>query len=65
MLIQSCVDPGQFYIISYGSANIGDFITVRLVPGGPAVGGCFEVISLITGLITRIVHTVYTDCTCT
>ena len=65
MLIQSCVDPGQFYIIAYGSANIGDFITVRLVPGGPAVGGCFEVISLITGLITRIVHTVYTDCTCT
>ena len=65
MLIQSCVDPGQFYIISYGSANIGDFITVRLVPGGPAVGGCFEVVSLITGLITRIVHTVYTDCTCT
>jgi hypothetical protein len=65
MLIQSCVDPGQFYIISYGSANIGDFITVRLVPGGPAVGGCFEVISLITGLITRIVHTVYSDCTCT
>jgi hypothetical protein len=65
MLIQSCVDPGQFYIISYGSANIGDFITVRLVPGGPAVGGCFQVISLITGLITRIVHTVYTDCTCT
>ena len=64
MLIQSCV-TGQFYIISYGSANIGDFITVRLVPGGPAVGGCFEVISLITGLITRIVHTVYTDCTCT
>jgi hypothetical protein len=64
MLIQSCVS-GQFYIISYGSANIGDFITVRLVPGGPAVGGCFEVISLITGLITRIVHTVYTDCTCT
>jgi hypothetical protein len=65
LLIQSCVDPGQFYIIAYGSANIGDFITVRLVPGGPAVGGCFEVISLITGLITRIVHTVYTDCTCT
>jgi len=65
MLIQSCVDPGQFYIISYGSANIGDFITVRLVPSGPAVGGCFEVISLITGLITRIVHTVYSDCTCT
>jgi hypothetical protein len=65
MLIQSCIDPGQFYIISYGSANIGDFITVRLVPGGPAVGGCFEVVSLITGLITRIVHTVYTDCTCT
>jgi hypothetical protein len=65
MLIQSCVDPGRHYIISYGSANIGDFITVRLVPGGPAVGGCFEVISLITGLITRIVHTVYTDCTCT
>ena len=65
MLIQSCVDPGQFYIVAYGSANIGDFITVRLVPGGPAVGGCFEVISLITGLITRIVHTVYTDCTCT
>ena len=57
--------PGQFYIISYGSANIGDFITVRLVPGGPAVGGCFEVVSLITGFITRIVHTVYTDCTCT
>ena len=65
LLIQSCVDPGQFYIVAYGSANIGDFITVRLVPGGPAVGGCFEVISLITGLITRIVHTVYTDCTCT
>jgi hypothetical protein len=65
LLIQSCVDPGQFYIIAYGSANIGDFITVRLVPGGPAVGGCFEVISLLTGTITRIVHTVYTDCTCT
>ena len=65
LLIQSCVDPGQFYIVAYGSANIGDFITVRLVPGGPVVGGCFEVISLITGLITRIVHTVYTDCTCT
>ena len=65
LLIQSCVDPGQFYIIAYGSANIGDFITVRLVPGGPAVGGCFEVVSVITGTITRIVHTVYTDCTCT
>jgi hypothetical protein len=65
LLIQSCVDPGQFYIIAYGSANIGDFITVRLVPGGPAVGGCFEVISLLTGTITRIVHTVYTDCNCT
>jgi hypothetical protein len=65
LLIQSCVDPGQFYIVAYGSANIGDFITVRLVPGGPAVGGCFEVVSVITGTITRIVHTVYTDCTCT
>ena len=65
LLIQSCVDPGQFYIIAYGRANIGDFITVRLVPGGPAVGGCFEVVSVITGTITRIVHTVYTDCTCT
>lgn len=66
MLVKNCNDPLDLRLIpNNGLASIGDFIKIKSSLYGPALAGCYEVTQFYNGFITSLVHTKYTDCTCT
>jgi len=64
MLVRECSDPLNLRTISYGSANVGDFVKLKSTPSGSPIAGCYEVISNYSGVVTHLVHSTYVDCTC-